>query len=176
MDASEVDVAIIRPARGDDAPLLSRLAAQTFSETFAHLYPPADLAAFIAETYRPDAFARDLADREQAIWLMEARGAAIGYAQVGPCGLPHPEVTAQCGELKRIYLQRRWQGGGRGSRLLATALDWLEQSGRRRIWLGVWSGNAGAQRLYAARGFAKVGDYEFAVGAVRDHEFIFRRG
>ncbi|OYX79912.1 MAG: GNAT family N-acetyltransferase, partial [Brevundimonas sp. 32-68-21] len=33
-----------------------------------------------------------------------------------------------------------------------------------------------AQRLYAAYGFEKAGEYEYPVGAWRDHEFILRRG
>ncbi len=40
----------------------------------------------------------------------------------------------------------------------------------------MWSGNFGAQKLYARLGFEKVGEYEFKVGATRDHEFIMRRG
>ena len=44
------------------------------------------------------------------------------------------------------------------------------------LWIGVWSGNAKAQRLYAAHGFEKVGEYDYPVGAWRDREFILRRG
>jgi RimJ/RimL family protein N-acetyltransferase len=64
------------------------------------------------------------------------------------------------------------QGGGTGSRLLSLALDWLEARGSKRIWIGVWSQNHGAQRLYSRLGFKKVGEYEFPVGRVRDREFI----
>jgi len=39
----------------------------------------------------------------------------------------------------------------------------------------VWSENHGAQRLYARHGFEHVGDYDFVVGNIRDHEFILRR-
>ena len=85
-------------------------------------------------------------------------------------------MTPGCGELKRIYLLPQWQGGGRGSALLQTALDWLEATMPGPIWIGVWSQNVGAQKLYARLGFEKVGEYEFKVGATRDHEFILRRG
>ncbi|HUH89627.1 MAG TPA: GNAT family N-acetyltransferase, partial [Lysobacter sp.] len=34
-----------------DARVLSQLATQTFVETFGHLYPDADLKAFLAESY-----------------------------------------------------------------------------------------------------------------------------
>ena len=54
------------------------------------------------------------------------------------------------------------------------ALDWLARPGRM-LWIGVWSKNLGAQRLYARHGFQKVGEYKFAVGNTRDDEFILRR-
>jgi hypothetical protein len=54
------------------------------------------------------------------------------------------------------------------------ALDWLDRLGRP-LWIGVWSENHGAQRLYGRHGFVKVGEYEFPVGKTRDQEFILRR-
>ncbi len=110
------------------------------------------------------------------MWLAEREGAPIGYALAGPCDLPHSEVTAACGELKRIYLTPAAQGAGLGSRLMTQALDWLERDGPRRIWIGVWSGNRAARRLYERLGFAKVGEYYFKVGEAMDREFILRRG
>jgi GNAT superfamily N-acetyltransferase len=168
--------AAIRRAAPGDAEALAAIGRATFTEAFAHLYPPEDLAAFLDEAHSTARARADLANPAKAAWLVEAGGEAIGYGLVGPCKLPHPEVTASCGELDRIYLLAGRQGGGVGSRLLAETLAWLERDGPRRIWIGVWSENLGAQRLYARHGFDVVGTYEFAVGRVRDHEFIMRRG
>jgi GNAT superfamily N-acetyltransferase len=168
--------AVIRRAHGADAETLSALSAATFSAAFAHLYPASDLAAFLEESYAVERSRAQLADPRTATWLMEADGKAIGYAMAGPCALPHPEVTPGCGELKRIYMLPGWQGGGRGSRLLAAAMAWLEAETSGALWIGVWSQNLGAQRLYGRMGFVKVGEYQFKVGETRDHEFILRRG
>ena len=167
---------IIRRAVADDAEALSRIAAETFTETFAHLYPPEDLADFLASAYAVDRMRRDLANPDKALWIVEADGQVVGHALAGPCHLPHPDVTPACGELMRLYLLKAHQGGGVGSRLLAEALDWLQRDGPRPLWIGVWSENYGAQRLYGRMGFQKVGEYEFPVGRVRDREFILRRG
>lgn len=164
----------IRRAGAGDAQALSEIGRETFVATFAHLYPPEDLSAFLEQAYSPQAFARFLAADGHALWLAEEGGRAIGYAQAGPCALPHPDATSACGELKRLYVRRDAQGGGLGSTLLDEALGWLEAPGRR-LWIGVWSQNFGAQRLYARRGFAKVGEYEFPVGNTRDHELILSR-
>jgi ribosomal protein S18 acetylase RimI-like enzyme len=61
-----------------------------------------------------------------------------------------------------------------GEALMAAALAWLEAPGRR-LWIGVWSMNHGAQRFYGRYGFGKVGEYLFPVGGTRDHEFILSR-
>jgi len=166
----------IRRAGPGDAEALAAIGAATFTETFAHLYPPHDLAAFLAEAYSVRRARADLDNPDKAAWLVEADGVAVGHALAGPCKLPHPEVTPACGELDRIYLLRAHQGGGNGSRLLAETLAWLEKDGPRRLWLGVWSQNHGAQQLYARHGFETVGSYAFVVGQTRDHELIMRRG
>ena len=150
------------------------LGRDTFVDTFAHLYPPADLKAFLEDSYTPAAMARFLSEPGQAIWLAEADGRAIGYVHAGPCTLPHPQAGAACGEVKRLYVRREAQNRGLGDELLRIALAWLEVPGRR-LWVGVWSQNLGAQRLYRRHGFEKVGEYDFAVGSTLDHEFIMRR-
>lgn len=161
---------IAQPAHAAD---LAHLARDTFSQTFGHLYPPADLAAFLAR-YTPEMFAHILADPTQRIWVVRDGPELLGYAHAGPCGLPHAEVTPACGELKRLYLRQGAQNGGYGSALLREALAWLSAP-QRKLWIGVWSENLGAQKLYGKYGFQKVGEYHFIVGSTRDREFILRR-
>ncbi|MCW4454754.1 GNAT family N-acetyltransferase [Flavobacterium sp. MXW15] len=165
----------IRRATIDDAATLSALAARTFVETFGHLYPDQDLQDFLAEAYEVGRQQVILAHPDYAVWLLECDGVAVGHAAAGPCGLPHAEVRAGDGELKRLYLLKEHQNSGWGSRLFETALAWLERDGPRTLWIGVWSENFGAQRFYARYGFRQVGEYEFPVGRVRDREFILRR-
>lgn len=166
---------IIRRAGPADAQTLSDLGARTFSDTFAHLYDPQDLKDFLAEAYSLERTRADLADPAKAQWLVEAGGEALGYALAGPCGLPHDDVTPASGELKRIYFTKAAQGGGLGGRLFDEVMAWLLKDGPRDLWIGVWSENFGAQRFYERRGFAKVGEYGFAVGRTIDREFILRK-
>lgn len=165
----------IRRAGAEDASTLADLGARTFATTFGHLYPVADLAAFLEATHTPDKVAAELAVPRMAAWLAEREGVAIAYALAGPCALPHPEVTGQCGELKRIYVLSEAQGEGLGAELMDLAIAWLDSAGRKPVWLGVWSENLAAQRFYVRNGFHKVGEYAFHVGASVDREFIMRR-
>jgi diamine N-acetyltransferase len=166
----------IRQATTADAPALAAIARATFAGAFGELYWPEDLEAFLSSAYDLERTRRELADPRCAVWVAVAGAEVVGYAAAGPCGLPHPEVTPDCGELKRVYVLPGLQGGGTGSRLMGEALAWLERDGPRRLWIGVWSGNLGARRLYERLGFEKVGEYYFQVGEARDREFILRRG
>ncbi len=167
--------ACIRRATADDVAILSELGRVTFINAFGHLYTPEDLQAFIDDSHSEASYARALANPDYALWLAEREGVAIGYAQAGPCGLPHAEVQAADGELKRLYLLPAAQSGGVGVALLQVALDWLERKGPRTLWISVWSENYGAQRFYGRHGFEHAGEYEFIVGEQRDREFIYRR-
>jgi len=165
----------LRRATVDDAEALSALAARTFVDTFGHLYPRSDLDPFLAETYSIEAQRALLSAPDHAIWLLEQDAEPVGYALAGPCILPHPDVAAGDGELKRLYVLKSLQGRKLGAFLMQAALDWLLRDGPRTLWLGVWSENTGAQRFYARYGFSKAGEYLFQVGDSRDRELIFKR-
>lgn len=164
----------IRFATKDDAAALVAVGRETFTETFGHLYPAKDLDSFLQSAHRADAYKGWIASEAYGVWIAEQDGQVVGYALAGPCDLPHADVTPSCGELKRLYMLQRAQKSGTGTRLLTTCLDWLVKPDRQ-LWIGVWSENHGAQRLYNRYGFHKVGEYEFPVGEVRDREFILTR-
>lgn len=117
-----------------------------------------------------------LIDSAVDLWILEDEAAtAVGYAMLRPCYLPVDPMPPGTLELSRIYLLAHTQGGGRGSALLSTVLERVEERGRPVLFLSVFSGNAGAQRLYARNGFRQVGQYLFEVGQQLDREFIWRR-
>ena len=198
---------MIRRATPADAEALSTLARTCFTQTFGHLYAPADLETFLDEAYAPDVLRAELEDPNRATWFLfedeadegfsrpnpspadhprapepvdeapasSASHAPIGYVTACPAHLPHPDVAPGDGEIQRLYILQGHQGGGRGTLLLNTDLEWLERDGPRTLWIGVWSENYRAQRLYARHGFEIVGEYSFMVGDHADRELITRR-
>lgn len=166
----------IRRATPADAPALAALAEASFVQAFGHLYPPEDLDAFLRGAYTVERQREVLESPYEAVWLLEDDGAAVGYVHAGPCGLPNPAVVPADGEVKRMYVLASHQSGGWGGRLMDLAEQWLLEGGAPAIWIGVWSGNHGAQRFYARRGYVQVGEHTFPVGRVIDREFTLRRG
>jgi diamine N-acetyltransferase len=166
----------LRRAELADAKLACDIARRNFSETWSSSYAPHDLAEFLAHKYSLEQHQRWLADRDNfAIYLSFAGEQCIGHTLLGPCELPHVQANPADGEIMRMYLLRAFHGSGLGSQMMQQAIAWLTRKGPRTLWLGVWSENFGAQRLYQRFGFSHAGEYEFVVGATRDHEFIYRR-
>lgn len=170
---------LLRLAREDDAPALAALGRETFLHTFvedfAIPYPEADLRTYLAQAFDAEATRHKVADPGQAWWVLEQAGAIVGFANAGPNTLPHPEALASHAELRRLYLARGVQGQGLGRRLLETALPWMEAHTDGPLWIGVWSGNLRAKRLYAHYGFTRAGGYRYPVGSWFDEEDILRR-
>lgn len=170
---------MIRPARVEDAEALASLGRTTFIDTFIDdfgiPYPPEDLEAYLDATFSAATTRARLLDPTQAWWAAERTGEIVGFANTGPNTLPHPEGRPSHAELRRLYVARRAQGTGLGTLLLETALAWMAAHTDGPLWIGVWSGNLKAQKLYAAYGFEKAGEYKYPVGSWLDDELILRR-
>lgn len=162
-----------RDARLDDAAPVAGLFARCFVETFAHLYRREDLDAFLAGV-TPQSFAEEIGDPAFALRLAETESGAIGFAKLGPPGLPI-ETPPNSLELRQIYVLGPWQGQGVAQQLY----DWTESEARRRgaehLQLTVYVDNERARRFYERRGFAAVGRYDFMVGKQADEDIVMRK-
>lgn len=167
---------MIRLATIRDAEALRDLGISSFVAAFGHLYSSADLQAFLAENYALDIWKRQIGQTGHPIWLAEAPdGHLAGYAQASPCELPVDPIPEGALQLHRLYVRPGTLSSGIGGALMMRVLEWVDTSGRPPLYLGVWSGNEGAQRFYARYGFRKVGEYDFPVGEQIDLEYILRR-
>jgi ribosomal protein S18 acetylase RimI-like enzyme len=173
---SSPPIATVRRANVNDAEALARIASGTFVQTFGHLYPPEDLQAYLSETFAVARCREQLADSTKGVWFaMLGQEEPAGFIVVGPCKLPVENLEPTAGEVQQLYVQSKYHNLRLGSRLMDTALDWFAAEGRTPLYVGVWSENLGAQRLYGRYGFRKIGEYGFPVGKTIDREFILKR-
>ena len=161
-----------RNATVADAPLLSRLGAETFTETFGHLYTPENLAAFLAN-HSVANWEKELTDPRFTIRLAEMDGQAVAFAKLGPPGLPF-EVSGPTAELKQFYVLKPWHGTGVAQALMDWVLAESRARGAEQLFLSVFIDNHRAQRFYARYGFEAVGTYAFMVGTHADEDIIMR--
>ena len=163
-----------RIAGTDDAPALARLGAETFTETFGHLYEPGDLAAFLVN-HDESNWRQELADPGFAVLIVEVDdGQAIGYAKVGPPHLPF-EPRGVAVELRQFYLLQPWQGQGLADRMMEWVIDEAERRGGGDLYLSVFIDNERARKFYERWGFVAEGRYAFMVGSHADEDIVMRR-
>jgi GNAT superfamily N-acetyltransferase len=161
-----------RNATVADAPLLARIGADSFAETFGHLYTPENLAAFL-KNHSIENWTAELADPRFTIRLVEQEGEAVGFAKVGPPGLPF-EVSGPTTELRQFYVLKPWHGTGVAQALMDWVLEEARRRGAEQLYLSVFVDNHRAQRFYARYGFEAVGSYAFMVGTHADEDIIMR--
>jgi diamine N-acetyltransferase len=166
----------IRRATGADVAAVAELGTATFVESFGHLYSTEDLAAFLSSCHSVATYGRLIQDPSVGIWLAGRReDPPIGYVIAGSCKLPVANLETNAGEIRQLYVRASSQTHGLGTQLLVTAFDWLASQKRAPLYVGVWSGNFGAHRLYGRFGFEKIAEYVFPVGRQLDREFILKQ-
>ena len=162
-----------RTATTEDADGLAALGTRSFTETFGHLYIPADLALFL-ENHTPQAWRKDLADPECVVCVGEADGEAVAYAKLLPPNVPIP-ITAPSIEVRQFYVLSAWHGTGVAGEMMDWAVDEARRRGARHVYLSVFTNNERAQRFYRRHGFEEVGRQTFMVGTQADEDIVMRR-
>jgi diamine N-acetyltransferase len=164
---------IFRTPTSADIPALATLGAETFMDTFGHLYPEADSSAYLAKTHSVDAVTKNMHMPDIAYQVAEENGALIGYCKIGALGLPvTPTGTAQ--ELYQLYVRKEQAGTGVAHTLMRWALDTFRARRIDEVYLSVYQDNLRAQKFYQKFGFEQFAEYEFIVGEQADAEFIYK--
>jgi GNAT superfamily N-acetyltransferase len=163
-----------RDATPADAAALDGLFDTVFCDTFAHLYRPEDLAAFLASFGIKD-WERHIRDPAFAIRIAEVGGVPVGYVKIGPMKLP-VEAKGRPMLVDQLYVLKNHHGTGIARELM----DWAIGEARHRradaLYLTVFIDNHRARNFYDRYGFQDVGRYAFMVGEQADEDVIMRKG
>ena len=159
-----------RDATAADAATLDRLFDTSFCDTFAHLYRPDDLDAFLSSFSVSD-WEEQLNDPAFACQIADVDGEPVGYVKLGPLKLP-VEPNGPALLLDQLYVLKEHHGVGIAQGLMDWALAEARSRGATRIYLTVFIDNHRARRFYERYGFADVGRYYFMVGNHADEDII----
>ena len=162
-----------RDATAADLPAIDRVFRTSFCETFAHLYRPEDLAAFLGK-FTPEAWAEEYDDPRYRFRLAEVDGNVAGYVKLGPSALPI-DTSRRAIELRQIYVLKDHHGSGLARALTEWAIDQVRLAGFEELYLTVYKDNHRARRFYDRHGFEAVGPYAFMVGNQADEDIIMRK-
>jgi ribosomal protein S18 acetylase RimI-like enzyme len=161
-----------RDATPEDSAALADLHRRSFVETFAHLYRPEDLEAFL-EQLSEEGFRAELSDGEHQVRFAEADGAPVAFVKLGPITLP-VEPSRPALEFRQLYVLRQWQGAGVAQALSEWAIGEARRRGAEQLYLSVFVDNHRAKAFYRRYGFTYVGPYRFMVGEQADEDEIWK--
>jgi len=161
-----------RSCGSEDAQAIDTLFRKSFSDTFAHLYRPEDLEAFLGK-FTLEAWKKELADERFAFLVAEAEGVPVGFVKLGPPELP-VERRGPAVEIRQFYLLHECRGTGIAHALMEWAKEEARGRGAREMFLTVYTDNHRARRFYQRCGFEEVGLYTFMVGEQADQDVIMR--
>jgi diamine N-acetyltransferase len=155
-----------------DAAMLTELGTRTFRQAYAESNAEHQLEAYIAEAYREDVQAAELADPAVTYLIAEVDGTPVGFVLVRTAAAPDPIRAVDPLQVERLYVSREQQGVGAGAALLRAVLDRAAAGGHDVVWLTVWERNPAAISYYRRWGFEQVGEVQFVLGTERQTDLV----
>ena len=130
---------------------MDRVSLETMLDLSAQLYQ-GEGWKWDREHARRAAEALLAAPESGTILLLEVEGQPVGIL-VMTAGWSL-EFGGRFGLLDELFIAAPWRGCGIGTQALEFAAAWCRERGMEAVRLEVWTGNAGAIRLYQRAGFA----------------------
>lgn len=165
----------LQPVKEHQLPALRELSIRTFVDAFADANNPKDMDLYLAQAFGTEQLKAELEDRNATFYLLQSGGKTLGYCKL-KYGLPTAvEESGRALEICRFYVSQGYQGKGLGHWMLEEVLKRANEESLDFVWLGVWSQNPGAIRLYKRHGFYQIGSYTFVLGEDPQTDFIMKR-
>lgn len=149
-----------------EAPALSKMAKQTFNDTFTGTCSEEDMQAFLEQYYNLEQIKKELSNQDDYCFFAEINGEPVGYIRFMEDSSNFAEVNKwKSLELKRLYVLKEYHGKGMAQKLMEFFIAFAEQYQYELVWLGVWEYNFRAQKFYSKYGFINSGHtHDFPIG------------
>lgn len=156
----------IRRVTLDDAQTLSKLASDTFYNTFKGTCTDEDMEEFLYEYYNIEQVKKELSDKEDYYYFAIIDEKAVGYIRIKEDYTAFETMKQwKALELKRLYIDATYHGKGVAQALTNFVFDFAKERNYEVVWLGVWEFNFRAQNFYKKMGFIDTGHkHDFPIG------------
>lgn len=164
----------IQKATLNDLEILQKISIQTFTETFAAINTPDNIANYINDSFNTKQLTTELSNRNSMFYLAYSNAVAVGYLKIN-FGDAQTETHDQNAlEVHRIYVLQTFHGKNIGQLLLNEAKKLAENNGIASIWLGVWEENYRALQFYAKNGFVVFDQHVFTLGNDKQTDLLMQ--
>ena len=157
----------IRACSPGDEASLALLGQATYIEAFTELHAWQDILEHCGRYHSRDFYRAQLQDRKTRIWMLEsgAMGTPVGYLMLGPAS----PATAACGdddmEIQRMYFLDRYRDSGADERLLAEALDHVQDGRCGQLWTIAYEKSDRQLEFFGRAGFSERGEHHARIGS-----------
>jgi ribosomal protein S18 acetylase RimI-like enzyme len=161
-----------------DAATYSAFAERLFRETYVDGYDPADIDAYVADSFSPERQAAEINEQGGRVLVVEDdRNGLLAFAHLRQT--PPPPAPALEGrfavEIARFYVDRPWHGYGIARVLMSACVAEARSRGADALWLLVYQDNGRAVAFYEKSGFRKAGTQAFQLGRRVDQDWLMVR-
>ena len=164
----------IQQATLNDLEILQELSIQTFTETFAAVNTPENIANYIKDSFNTQQVTTELNNTNSTFYLAYSNAVAVGYLKINFGDAQTETHDKNALEVHRIYVLQTFHGKNIGQLLLNQAKEVAENNGVTSVWLGVWEENYRALRFYAKNGFVVFDKHVFTLGNDKQTDLLMQ--
>jgi GNAT superfamily N-acetyltransferase len=148
----------------EDLKTLQFISEKTFTETFAAVNTPENLANYIEQSFNSEQLSMEINNQNSQFYLAFSATEAVGYLKINFGDAQTETLTKNAIEIHRIYVLQAFHGKKVGQLFLDKVIAVAQQMAVDSIWLGVWEENHRALQFYTKNGFVAFDKHIFTLG------------
>ncbi|WNF24882.1 GNAT family N-acetyltransferase [Mesobacillus jeotgali] len=156
----------------EDLETLQEISIGTFDETFRAQNSPENMSAYLEKAFNLEQLESELSYPSSQFFLVYYDDEVAGYLKLNTNDAQSEEMGNDALEIERIYVKNKFQKLGLGKYLFNMAMEIAMDSGKKKIWLGVWEKNENAIAFYKKLGFVQTGEHSFFMGDEEQTDLI----
>lgn len=159
-----MDPIAIKKATIEDLKTLQLISEITFTETFAAVNTPENLANYIEQSFNSEQLSMEINNQNSQFYIAFSASEPVGYLKINFGDAQTETVTKNAIEIHRIYVLQAFHGKKVGQLFLDKVIAVAQQMAVDSIWLGVWEENHRALQFYTKNGFVAFDKHIFTLG------------
>ena len=157
-----------------DAEVISKLATETFIETYSWYNTLENMREYTQKHFSLEQTKKDFAEVNAHFFLAYVAEELVGYAKLRVVEQPEELKGKKHIEIERIYVKKKHQDKKAGYAIIKKCIEFAATKNYEIIWLGVWEQNHKALAFYTRVGFEKFGLHTFQLGDDAQNDYLMK--
>jgi diamine N-acetyltransferase len=159
----------------EDLQTLQEISIDTFNETFKEQNSPENMSTYLEKAFNLEQLESELSNPSSQFFFVYYDEEVAGYLKLNTNDAQSEKMGNDALEIERIYVKNKFQKLGLGKYLFNVAMGNAAESGKKKIWLGVWEKNENAITFYKKIGFVQAGAHSFYMGDEEQTDLIMTK-